>query len=345
MSPTRVTSDFAGAWRRAGAALAWLGGVALQLLQPASWDTAAWPLLAAAALATWLVARAARRHGGPGLACVSTGLALAIAGFGYADWRADLRLADALAPAWEGCDIELVGTVDDMPQIAPEGEHFAFVVESARPLAMTPRELKRVRALADAAGQPLPAAVAAAETARAQAAVRGDDVADDDDEAIAPRPPLGAGDPVVPSRVWLTWSRNQRDDRSVAEAPPPLRAGQRWRLPVRLRRPHGAMNPDGFDAELWLFDQDLRATGTVRGNGHLLSAGWSPIANARQWVRDRLLLAGDGRDPADAAAHGALAALAVGDQAAIDGGELQQCPVSNERANPLIPNEVCRMPI
>jgi len=318
MSPTRVTTDFAGAWRRAGAALAWVGGVAWQLQQPASWDAAAWPLLAGAALATWLVARVARRRGRPGLACVLSGLALAIAGFGYAGWRAELRLADALAPAWEGCDIELVGTVDDMPQLAPDGERFSFAVESARPLAMTPRELRRVRSLADAAGQPWPAAVAAAETAGAQAPVPGDD--DDDDEAIVPAPPPGAGRPVLPSRVWLMWGRNQRDDRSVAEAPPPLRAGQRWRLPVRLRRPHGAMNPDGFDAELWLFDQGLRATGTVRGNGRLLSTSWSPIANARQWVRDRLLLAaGTAPDAADAAAHGALAALAVGDQAAIDG--------------------------
>jgi len=315
MDPTRVITDFAGAWRRAGAALAWVGGVALQLQQPALWDAAAWPLLGAAALATWLVARRARRRGGPRLACALAGLALGISGFGYAGWRAELRLADALAPAWEGCDIELVGTVDDMPQLAPDGEHFAFAVESARPLAMTPRELERVRALADAAGQPLPAAVAVAETGGARAPAAGGD----DDEAIVPAPPPGADGPVVPSRVWLTWSRDQRDDRSVAAAPPPLRAGQRWRLPVRLRRPHGTMNPDGFDGELWLFDQGLRATGAVRGNGQLLSASWSPIANTRQWVRDRLLLAGTGPDAGDAAAHGALAALAVGDQAAIDG--------------------------
>ncbi len=118
--------------------------------------------------------------------------------------------------------------------------------------------------------------------------------------------------------VWLAWSRNQRDDRAVAAAPAPLRAGQRWRLPVRLRRPHGAMNPDGFDAELWLFDQGLRATGAVRGNGQLLASSWAPIENARQWVRDRLLLSG-GAQGGDAGATGALAALAVGDQAAIDG--------------------------
>ncbi|HEY8973019.1 MAG TPA: DUF4131 domain-containing protein, partial [Burkholderiaceae bacterium] len=260
MTAARVSIDFAGAWRRAGAALAWLGGVALQLQQPALWDGAVNALLLAGGLASWLMARALRRAGRPRLAWLAACLAVAAAGAAYAGWRADLRLADALAPAWEGCDIELVGTVDDMPQLAPDGEHFSFAVESARPLAMTPRELRRVRALADAAGQPLPGAVAAAGAARPDAAAPGDD---DDDDAPASSPPTDAGAPVVPSRVWLAWSRNQRDDRSVAEAPPPLRAGQRWRLPVRLRRPHGAMNPDGFDAELWLFDQGLRATGSV----------------------------------------------------------------------------------
>ena len=312
MPATHAPPDIAGAWWRAAAVLAWVGGVALQLQQPVLWEGVAYRLSTAGALAAWLVARALLRGGRFRLARVALGLALAIAGFAYAGWRADMRLADALAPAWEGCDIELVGTVDDMPQLAPDGEHFSFAVESARALGMTARELKRVRSLATAAGRPLPADVAAAETAAARASI------DDDDDDASPAAP-GAGTPVVPSRVWLTWSRNQRDDRSVAEAPPPLRAGQRWRVPVRLRRPHGAMNPDGFDAELWLFDQGLRATGTVRGNGRLLDTSWSPVANARQWVRDRLLLMRDRPGTDDAAAAGALAALAVGDQAAIAG--------------------------
>lgn len=314
MASTPAPTDVAGAWWRAVGVLAWAAGIALQLQQRALWEGTAYPLLAAGALAGWLVARGLRRAGRVAPARIAFGCALVAAGFAYAGWRADLRLADALAPAWEGCDIELVGTVDDMPQLAPDGEHFAFAVESVRAMGMTGRELKRVRALAAAAGHVLPEAVAVAE--RTASARAGDDD-DDDVDPVAPTP--GAGTPVVPSRVWLTWNRNQRDDRSVADAPPPLHAGQRWRLPVRLRRPHGAMNPDGFDAELWLFDQGLRATGTVRGNGRLLDSTWSPIANARQWVRDRLLLMRERPDAGEAAAAGALAALAVGDQAAIAG--------------------------
>ena len=302
-------SGAAGAWWRAAFALAWVAGIALQLQQASLWSGECYPLIGAAALGILLVARRLRWR-------MAVWIALAAAGFAYAGWRADTRLADALAPEWEGCDVELVGVIDDMPQVAEDGEHFAFVVESARASGMTGRELKRVRSLDAAAGRPLPAAVAEAEesTARARAAVDGIDE-DDDDGTAAPPPADGA--PAVPSHVWLAWSRNERDDRAVAASPAPLHAGQRWRLPVRLRRPHGAMNPDGFDAELWLFDQGLRATGTVLGSGQLLDTSWAPIATARQWVRDRLLLSGQARG--DAAATGALAALAVGDQAAIDG--------------------------
>ena len=304
--------DAAGAWWRAAAALAWVGGVALQLQQPALWAGQAYPLIGAAALAVLLVAR---RLGWR----VGLWLAVAAAGFAYAGWRADARLADALAPAWEGCDVEVVGVVDDMPQLAADGAHFAFVIESARALGMTARELKRVRSLDAAAGRPLPAAVAQAEEVAQSLRVAGDGLHgdDEDDDAGAAAPSPVAGAPVVPSRVWLAWSGNQRDDRAVAASPAPLHAGQRWRLPVRLRRPHGAMNPDGFDAELWLFDQGLRATGSVRGNGQLLDTSWAPIANARQWVRDRLMLSG--QSSGDSAATGTLAALAVGDQAAVAG--------------------------
>jgi competence protein ComEC len=305
--------DPSGGWFRAAGALAWVAGVALQLQQPALWPGEAYPLMGATALgALWATLRI-RWRSGARLICWT---ALGLAGFAYAGWRADMRLADALAPGWEGCDVEVVGVIDDMPQVAADGDHFAFVVESVRALGMTARELKRVKSLDAAAGRPLAGAVAEALEAARRTQLASED--GDDDEISPPTPMPAAGGTIVPSRVWLAWSRNQRDDRTVAADPAPLRAGQRWRLPVRLRRPHGAMNPDGFDAELWLFDQGLRATGTVRGNGQLLDTTWAPIENARQWVRDRLLLSG--RDDAgDAAATGALAALAVGDQAAIDG--------------------------
>lgn len=42
--------------------------------------------------------------------------------------------------------------------------------------------------------------------------------------------------------------------------------GQTWQLVVRLKRPHGFMNPGGFDYETWLLRKGIRALGYVRNN-------------------------------------------------------------------------------
>ncbi len=123
----------------------------------------------------------------------------------------------------------------------------------------------------------------------------------------------------VPPRVSIGWYRGADGETLLAEAAPPLQAGQRWQLTARLRQPHGSLNPHGFDFELWLFEQGIRASGTVRtGEGastRLLAedAGHHPVERARQAVRDAMLLR-----VGNAQAAGVLAALAVGDQAAID---------------------------
>ena len=123
---------------------------------------------------------------------------------------------------------------------------------------------------------------------------------------------------VVPQRLSLGWYRSAETDALVAAPPVELRAGQRWQLTVRLRQPHGSFNPHGFDLELWLFEQNLRASGTVRAtaanvNRLLSHTALHPIQQARQRLRDAIDLHVD-----DTRAAGVLAALAVGDQAAID---------------------------
>ena len=167
-----------GAWRRAGLASAWVAGVALQLNQPALWDGAAYPLLLAAGLGGWLVVGRLRPAGARDAARLLATLAV---GFAFAGWRADVRVADALAPAWEGCDIELTGTVDGLPEVAEDGLHFAFAVDSARPWPMTARALARVAALDEAADRPLPQAVRVAELSARPSPGNGPD--DDEDEA------------------------------------------------------------------------------------------------------------------------------------------------------------------
>lgn len=49
-----------------------------------------------------------------------------------------------------------------------------------------------------------------------------------------------------------------------AYAPPPMMAGERWRLTVRLRPPGGLVNPGSFDYRAWLWREGIQATGYVR---------------------------------------------------------------------------------
>jgi competence protein ComEC len=122
----------------------------------------------------------------------------------------------------------------------------------------------------------------------------------------------------VPALLSLGWYRGFQDDALLALPSDDVRAGQRWRFTVRLRQPHGQINPHGFDYELWLFEQGIRATGYVRMNASARAdllerdAGHA-IERARQAVRDAIFAR-----LGDTAAAGVLAALAVGDQASID---------------------------
>ena len=127
------------------------------------------------------------------------------------------------------------------------------------------------------------------------------------------------GQPVrVPALLSIGWYKGQHEDAALSQPQSELRAGQRWRFTLRLRQPHGNLNPHGFDYELLLFEQGVRATGTVRDvpPPELLERAAShPIERLRQRVRDAI----EASVP-DRRAAGVLAALAVGDQGAIDGG-------------------------
>lgn len=133
------------------------------------------------------------------------------------------------------------------------------------------------------------------------------------------------GEPVrVPRHLLLGWYAGWHEEASLSEAQLGLRAGQRWRFVVRLRQPHGNVNPHGFDYELHLFEQGVRATGHVRdagGQGGALlidDRAGHPVDRLRQRVRDAIEAAVPDRRVA-----GVLAALAVGDQSAIERDDWQ----------------------
>ncbi|HEY2929715.1 DNA internalization-related competence protein ComEC/Rec2 [Piscinibacter sp.] len=127
---------------------------------------------------------------------------------------------------------------------------------------------------------------------------------------------LSQGEPVqLPPLVSLGWYKGFHEDAVLSQPQQELRAGQRWRFTVRLRQPHGNLNPHGFDYELALFEQGLRATGYVRdAPAQLLDpAAGHVVERWRQQVRDAV-----DASVADRRAAGVLAALSVGDQSAIE---------------------------
>ena len=86
----------------------------------------------------------------------------------------------------------------------------------------------------------------------------------------------------VPARILL-------NDRDFSSRP---RAGETWRLLVRLNRPHGYQNPGGFDYEAYLFRHRIRAKGYVRDEiaPRRLDGGstWGGIDRLRQDLGDRI---------------------------------------------------------
>lgn len=112
----------------------------------------------------------------------------------------------------------------------------------------------------------------------------------------------------VPQRLRLFWQ---------TQTPP--QAGQRWQLTVTLQHPHALRNPDGFDAEAWLLEQNIRATGKVeRKLTNRLQERVAPtpramLAAARAHINERIhQLLPDSRQA------GTLAALVIGAQNQIE---------------------------
>ena len=127
----------------------------------------------------------------------------------------------------------------------------------------------------------------------------------------------------LPSRIILSWYRSQSHEDQSAVLAEPVHPGERWKFPVRLRRPHGNFNPHGFDYEAWLLERGIGATGYVRSGkkAHPQRLGTrnnfsDRIELVREGVRDRFK-----RVLGETPSGGILAALAVGDQRSISAEE------------------------
>jgi len=258
--------------------LAWCAGIALQLQQETLWAWTAYAALASlAGGAGWWIHRQKPNFG------IRTGLvlgALVCLSFAVTGLHA-LSRSQAIAPALEGQDLDVVGVVQAMPQRQDLGWRFRFRIDQAWRVEQSGHS-------------------------------RAVDL-----------------DTELPSQVYLGWyGQEGRHDSgwNLSALPEPVKAGERWRLRVRLKAPHGHLNPRGFDYELWLWEQNIRATGYVRTGvkdpspQRLASTAWHPIEGWRQSVRDRLLthLAASAGGATSAQHSGVIAALVTGDQAAIE---------------------------
>ncbi|MBK6617350.1 MAG: DNA internalization-related competence protein ComEC/Rec2 [Nitrosomonas sp.] len=120
---------------------------------------------------------------------------------------------------------------------------------------------------------------------------------------------------IVPDHLLLSWYKN---DQQTALAPPDIAAGERWQLVVRLKRPHGNLNPHVADYSAKLFERNIRATGYVRvadANQRIEVLVNDPryfFERKRAEIRDSMQVF-----LKEHAYTGPLIALAVGDQRAI----------------------------
>lgn len=102
-----------------------------------------------------------------------------------------------------------------------------------------------------------------------------------------------------PSRIRVAWYRGAL----------PVRGGDCWRFLLRLRTPHGSLNPGAFDYEGWLFRQGIGATATVRDAQPCQQV---PGASLLRWRQQLVDAVGAALPPSSAQAM--VLALTVGDR-------------------------------
>jgi competence protein ComEC len=231
------------------------------------------------------------------------------AAYGLTGLRAVDYASRALSPVYEGRDIEVVGVVAAMPQISEAGTRFQLDVESAHLLTTVEQVQSRQAVI-------LPSKISLSW----YGGVFGVEQRKNQQTA-------------VPQLQQSTQQNPQEERDQVAmalqRAPMPILPGERWKMTVRLKAPHGNSNPGGFDFELWLWEQGIQATGYVRTGQkdaapvRLAQTSQHPVEQLRYKVRDAIFVRMSNSNSAiDTAGHsreaGIVAALVTGDQQSID---------------------------
>ena len=118
------------------------------------------------------------------------------------------------------------------------------------------------------------------------------------------------GNPVpVRGHVRLSWYASRQ------HAPPTMVPCTTWRLRVRMKRPHGLVNPGGMDFERSALQKGIIATGYVREDpANAMLAEDACVDGVRARISDAIGAA----LPGDTHAARLLRALSVGDERALD---------------------------
>lgn len=124
---------------------------------------------------------------------------------------------------------------------------------------------------------------------------------------------------VVPRHISLAFYPDGSWDEALASPRfAQFKAGERWLLTVRLKRPHSTQNPHVFDFESLALANNIRATGSVKAkaiNKKLQDFVWRPkyvIQHLRELVKVRIARVLDGKPYL-----GVVQALVMGDDSAI----------------------------
>lgn len=111
-----------------------------------------------------------------------------------------------------------------------------------------------------------------------------------------------------PKKIRLSWYYGRT-----------VNADERWLLEVRLKPPHGFMNPGGFDYEAWLFQYGIQATGYVRKSTRNKRAQLAShsVNFFRQLLSERIDAIASHTGEGEKNSFSLLKALAVGNKSSI----------------------------
>ncbi len=193
------------------------------------------------------------------------------------------RLSDRLPESLEGKEIQIAGTIADLPEVDDRRVRFDFIPMDK---------------------------IYAPRLSGVSVAIPTDEVNATSLSGTGVEIPVTNVKQKLPAKLKLSWYYPDQ----------PIKAGQKWTFTVKLKRVHGTMNLGGFDYERFLFTEGIGATGYIRPNPKPVLLGcdsvWNSIAVWRQAIIDEL-----STNLANSPSLALIKALTIGDGTGIKQGQ------------------------